>query len=157
MENKPKFTLNDITYNPINIAIKHDVRIDGELHRDYPVSHVTIRCVNDPVYINKVMPIQADIHEKYLQKVKELKALAEESGEDVSDEEVERQSLEIYKDMSVKVIAYAIEDWDEEFFGSEFSTEAAVELFKQDRMNYIYNQIANAYKERQDFLPNVST
>lgn len=154
-DKKPKFSLKDLVYKPYVLELKHDVRIAGELHKDYVVGTVTLRCKNDPVYLKEVIPMQADVHQKTVEKAKELKDRAGEEGREITDEEIQDEIAELYKSMDTKVIAMAIMDWDEDLFGVPFSVDNAIEILGKTEHTYFYNQIVNKYRETEDFLPNV--
>lgn len=149
MSDKPKFTLHSVQHRVAKKDILLDVVIGDEVVENYPVAWVKLRGSEDPLYLKNITPI--------LVEKKDLVDVAQEKLKKTEDSvEIQKITDEITKLLTELMNASVVEalcDWDAEFFGEEFSKEAAHKIFTDAANNQIYNQIAEYMKERESFLP----
>lgn len=154
MDNKlPKMTLKGVQFRKLKMDITADVVVGDEIVEDYPVGWVLLRGQQDQVFLKKYTP--------HLQEYQEILSEAQGIIKDNSDDDklVDEQTAvleEATQKLLVLTVACAIEEWDSEFFGCDFSQQAAIECFSDEDNNHIYNQIAMAVRKRENFLPVVS-
>lgn len=154
-----KFTIRGTQFR----VAKKDILIDiydeekKEIQKDVVVGWVSLRGEDDPIYQRRVAPAMVEYHEEIdiaRQEIAEIREEAEKAKIEKPDikipQEKLRKAMEVF--MYEAVVA-AIEDWDVDFFESEFNHENAVALFSDPSNNNIYNQLAAYMKERTDFLP----
>ena len=146
---QPKFTLKGAQHRVQKRDILLDVVIAEEEVKDYPVAWVKLRGSEDPIYQKAVAPHALNYNDEVDQAKDDLKS--------EEDQDRIRELTGVIKkaliELMVHSVSCAIVDWDEEFFGTPFSQEAAVEIFKDDANNAVYNQIAEYMRKREDFLP----
>ena len=149
----PKMTLKGVQFRKLKLDITADVLVGDEVVEEYPVGWVLLRGQQDPVFLKKYTP--------HLREYQDLLAdVQEKIKSDPTNEEFVGDQTKLLDEATQKLliqtVTCAIEEWDEEFFGTEFSQENAFECFSDEDNNPIYNQIALAVRNRESFLPVVS-
>ncbi len=142
---KIKFTLQQALHRTLKLDILMDIVVDGEVVEDYPVSWVRIRGSQDPLYLKEVLPVYTQFREDM------------DEANKIKDAKEKRLALEkATLDLHTGTVTVAILEWDEDFFGMKFTPENALQTFKNESYTVIYNQVAEAMQQREDFLPLVS-
>lgn len=152
---KPKFTIRGTQFRTLKKDLKVEmVDSEGEVE-EYTVGWVMIRGQEDPVYQKKIAPATVDYQEDselIRQEIQEIKSSTEEG--ETPDIEIQKNKLRVVLERyMLAAVCAAIESWDEDFFESEFSYDAAMLVFEDPANNHIYNQIAEYIGDKESFLP----
>lgn len=148
---KARFTLKSVQHRIAKRDILLDVLIDGKLVKKHPVAWVKLRGSEDPLYLKKMTPLLMDYKEQIEAAQKELTATKEDQNEVIK--ELTATINKLLAELLNASVVEALCDWDADFFGCEFSYEAAHEIFNDAANNEIYNQVAEYMKDRESFLP----
>lgn len=149
----PKMTLKGVQFRKLKLELTADVLVGDEVVNDYPVGWVLLRGQQDQVFLKKYTPHLREYQDTLAEVQEAIKA------EPDNTELVDAQTAlleDATQKLLIQTVACAIEEWDEEFFGEQFSQQAATECFSDEANNHIYNQIALAVRNRDSFLPVVS-
>lgn len=150
-----KFTIRGTQFR----TLKKDLKVkmidkDGK-SKEHVVGWVTVRGQEDPVYQKRITPATVDYQEDselIRQEIQEIKKETKEGDE--PDIEIQKNKMRVVIErFMLSAVCAAIEEWDEDFFESEFSYDKAMSLFEDPSNNHIYNQIAEYIGEKDDFLP----
>lgn len=142
----PKFTLKGVQHRIRKLPLTATVMVAEEVVENFPVSWVRVRGSQDPVYLKRVAPAMVEYQE-------ETELAVEEFGGEGQEEERKAAFRKALDKLMIKSVTYAIESWDDDFFGEPFSQEEAYKLFSLEDNNHIYNQISEYMGRREDFLP----
>lgn len=137
-ERKHKFKLKNLIHRLGKMDILTDLVIDGKVCIDHKVGWVRMRGGTDPLYIAKA---------------RKIIQIAEDDLPEKPDLDEMKEHARFLVNASV---VSAIESWDDEFFGEEFSIEYALDLFTDEQHFLIFNQLAHYMQEARHFLPNAS-
>lgn len=152
---KPKFTIRGTQFRTLKKDLKVKMVDESGKVGEQVVGWVNIRGQEDPIYQKRITPPTVDYQEDselIRQEIQDIKKNAKEGQE--PDIEVQKNKLRVVLERyMLAAVCAAIESWDEDFFESEFSYDAAMSVFEDPANNHIYNQIADYIGDKDDFLP----
>ncbi|AFK66656.1 slt family transglycosylase [Colwellia phage 9A] len=140
-----QFTLQQALHRTLKMDILMDIVVAEEVVEDYPVAWVKIRGSQDPQYLKEILPVYTEFRED----IDEANKITNLKKKKLA---LEAATLKLH----TSTVTMAIIEWDERFFGDKLTREKALEVFLNDSYSVIYNQIAHAMQQREDFLPSVS-